>query len=258
MDIQNERTQVQKNESELIMASYSGDVETMRSVLESGLYNVDELPEALYNAIGNRDIAELLIDAGAPMTLEILRKICGAGYIETFRLLVSKFPDSSVFNDYESFLFEIELLKFLIMREKFEVVKYLVESGFQIDVEWMDHILPVAVYSTSQILEYILDVTSPSKGQVTEALATLPDCMYRSDVCAERAKILIKCGADVHYDDDYLICWASENGNIEVVKVLIEAGANVDARNSTPLKSAREHGRIDIVNLLLSAGAYAL
>ena len=68
-------------------------------------------------------------------------------------------------------------------------------------------------------------------------------------------KILIKNGADIHYNNNYALRFSSENGHIEVVKFLIEKGANIHAGDDYAIKWSSLNGHIEVVKFLIEKGA---
>ena len=72
--------------------------------------------------------------------------------------------------------------------------------------------------------------------------------------CVEVVKALLKCGADVHAENDYALRLASYHGHYEIVKILLENGANVHAENDYALRWASDNGHLEIVKVLLENG----
>ena len=68
-------------------------------------------------------------------------------------------------------------------------------------------------------------------------------------------KYLVEKGADIHALWDFSLRHASENGHLNVVKYLVEKGANIHAEHDTPVTEAYQNGHIDVVNYLVSRGA---
>jgi ankyrin repeat protein len=67
----------------------------------------------------------------------------------------------------------------------------------------------------------------------------------------KKAKQLIKQGADVRYNNDWLLCIAVDAGFFEMVKLLVENGARWDILNNndeTAWQMAEYMGRVDIFN----------
>lgn len=66
---------------------------------------------------------------------------------------------------------------------------------------------------------------------------------------------LNKLGADIHYDGDDALCWASYFGKLDAVKYLLSYGANINARNGEPICWASANGHTELVQFLLENGA---
>ncbi|MEK0338484.1 MAG: ankyrin repeat domain-containing protein, partial [Nitrosopumilus sp.] len=61
-------------------------------------------------------------------------------------------------------------------------------------------------------------------------------------------KKAIETGADIHYNKNIALRWASLNGNYDIVKVLLKNGA--DAKDIVALRYASQFGHDDVVELL--------
>jgi len=68
-------------------------------------------------------------------------------------------------------------------------------------------------------------------------------------------KDFIKAGADVHFEADYPLRMAANNGFTNIVKILIDAGAEIHVQDNYPLRWASENGHLETVRVLLEAGA---
>ena len=66
---------------------------------------------------------------------------------------------------------------------------------------------------------------------------------------------LIEHGADIHAENDDALCWAVENGHLNVVKCLVEHGANIHTRNDYVLRHAADRGYLNVVKYLVEHGA---
>lgn len=62
-------------------------------------------------------------------------------------------------------------------------------------------------------------------------------------------------GADIHYNNDLPLYWASSAGDLQIVKYLVEKGANIAAVNYRALRSAILAGHINIVKYFVEKGA---
>lgn len=62
-------------------------------------------------------------------------------------------------------------------------------------------------------------------------------------------------GADVHFDNDYSIIWASLNNHLDIVKYLFKNGANIHAHYDGALRWSSREGYLDVVKYLVENGA---
>jgi hypothetical protein len=63
-----------------------------------------------------------------------------------------------------------------------------------------------------------------------------------------------KLNINIHWNTDYALRYASNNGNIEVVKYLIEAGADIHADDSRAIRESCKHGHLQVVEFLVGRG----
>ena len=96
-----------------------------------------------------------------------------------------------------------------------EIVKYLIEQGFDIHLSY-DYILTMA--SREGYLEIV--------------------------------KLLVENGANIHADNDYALLNASMNGHLDVVKYLVEHGSNVAAGNYEALRLAKRYRHKEVEDYL--------
>ena len=129
------------------------------------------------------------------------------------------------------------LLKLAIQSENFEVVKFLIQNGAEINAKVKDEMTPlhlaIATHNV-KIVELLVkngaDVNAVKELQMTplHALCTL---YYNFKI----AVLLLQNGADTkakagHTDDTPLHC-AARNGNLEFVEILLKYGARKDLKN---------------------------
>ena len=62
-------------------------------------------------------------------------------------------------------------------------------------------------------------------------------------------------GADIHYQNDWPLRFASHNGHTDIVKLLIDNGSDIHANNDQALHLASKYGHTDTVKLLIDHGA---
>jgi len=67
-------------------------------------------------------------------------------------------------------------------------------------------------------------------------------------------RFLVENGANIHEDDDAVLCWCSEKGYLDVVMYLVENGANIHARREHPFMFAANNGHLDVVRYLVDRG----
>ena len=68
-------------------------------------------------------------------------------------------------------------------------------------------------------------------------------------------KYAVENGADLHYDADGALSYASREGHLDVVKWLIANGAAIRADDDLPVGWASQKGHLDIVKYLVEKGA---
>jgi hypothetical protein len=71
----------------------------------------------------------------------------------------------------------------------------------------------------------------------------------------ELVKYLIGLGCDIHADGDGPLWTACLNGHLEIIKYLVEHGANIHAIHEYPLGCAAKNGHLEIVKYLVEKGA---
>lgn len=62
-------------------------------------------------------------------------------------------------------------------------------------------------------------------------------------------------GADITKNDNFLLKWATEKGNLPLVKLLLDKGADIHTEDDRPLRNAVYLGFIDITKYLIEKGA---
>ena len=128
-----------------------------------------------------------------------------------------------------SFTKQQRLIGFLIIKNKADVLEYLIEPEFNIDA-------------------------------LTKGMTLLHLAISRQNI--EAMKVLIKKGASLERKDKSSatsLHHALLYKNLEIIKLLVENGANLNAKNQfndTPLIRAIEMGHIDIVDYLIKQNAY--
>ena len=68
-------------------------------------------------------------------------------------------------------------------------------------------------------------------------------------------KYLVEQGANIHYNNDEALRWASNNGYLEVVKYLVEQGVDIHAADDYALSNAVYGGHLEVLKYLVEQGA---
>jgi hypothetical protein len=68
-------------------------------------------------------------------------------------------------------------------------------------------------------------------------------------------RYLLDKGADIHAGNDFIIKYAVDDNNIELLKLVVEAGVNINAFDGIALRSLVENGNLEIVKYLVDQGA---
>ena len=71
----------------------------------------------------------------------------------------------------------------------------------------------------------------------------------------DKVKHLVKNGADIHTQDDYVLIWSAIYGHLDVVKYLVENGANIHTQDDYALRWSAGYGYLDVVKYLVENGA---
>ena len=71
----------------------------------------------------------------------------------------------------------------------------------------------------------------------------------------ETIEYLVNNGVDIHYKNDYLLVWASEQGYTDIVRYLILHGADFRTDHHSALCLAAKNGHLGVVKLLVEFGA---
>ena len=217
------------------LINHNADVNA-RELDSRGNISADSLFYAV-NANNSLELVKVLLNSGANPNIvysdpdegnfTILDRSLYYNNFEIFKTLVENGANIDKVNDRgEPFIVNA------IRRERFDIVKYLVEKGID----------PAMKY---ELEEYYPNVN----------ISLLAGTLYNSDT--EMAKYLIEQGADVNTpipsEDGYpLLLQAVDNGNTSLVKLLIEKGADttvVNKEKKTVFDIAREKGYDDILEL---------
>jgi hypothetical protein len=73
--------------------------------------------------------------------------------------------------------------------------------------------------------------------------------------CLETVKRLVSNGADVHFENDAPVRYASDMGHLDIIKYLVSVGANVRAADDHAVELASFNYFYEVVQYLVSVGA---
>ena len=78
---------------------------------------------------------------------------------------------------------------------------------------------------------------------------------FKTNFSIKIIALLLKNGMNIHYQEDLLLRFAANDGNIELVKILLKMGANIHARKDTSYCWAVQNGHEEVAKILIKAGA---
>ena len=192
---------------------------------------------------------------------EILKFCATENDFDTFNLLMKQFENDLFFDDNI-------LLKVVVVYNKYDFAKYLLENGADATVS-NNLCLNLAIQNCNkQMLELLIEYDVNIRTKNDYALrfaASCGDYIWKENVYSTRSvisndkylitKFLLTQGADVHADNDYALRIATKYNYNIIVALLIDFGANVHADNDYALRIAAKHNSNTLVNLLIEFGA---
>ncbi|MBO4330397.1 MAG: ankyrin repeat domain-containing protein [Rhodocyclaceae bacterium] len=215
----------------LAKAAAWGDVESIRQRLMQREYSQASLQDALlYAAAGDHaDIAELLLDAGAPVNA------------------TANWDDR-----------KYTALMAAAWQGNFEVARLLVARGAAIDSldECGQTALMYAAGGHGRVVRFLLEHGADAgvAGKYRTALMSAASCG-----CVDIARMLLAAGADIHARKEgttALLC-AAQAGRLAMVRFLASQGADLHARNAegrTALMLAADGGYWALCRFLIAQG----
>lgn len=138
-----------------------------------------------------------------------------------------------------------EMLDLSIKYDKLISFKYLIEIY---ECNNKENSILAIKNNSYKILEYLLK--NDKTLNINELLLNIS---IQNNI--EIIKLLIINGADINFNDDYILKKASLNGSFEIVELLIENGANIHAENEKALILASRYRRTKILKLLIDNGS---
>ena len=230
------------------LINHNADVNA-RELDSRGNISADSLFYAV-NANNSLELVKVLLNSGANPNIvysdteegnfTILDRSLYYNNFEIFKTLVENGANIDKVNDRgEPFIVNA------IRRERFDIVKYLVEKGIDPTMKYTDYrnipfslLVATVNNSNTKIAEYLID-----KGADVNTKAIIDNYMENGMTSNDK---------DDSKEAVNLILTAIENGNTSLVKLLIEKGADttvVNKEKKTVFDIAREKGYDDILEL---------
>ncbi|MBD2744760.1 ankyrin repeat domain-containing protein [Coleofasciculus sp. FACHB-1120] len=244
----------------LFKAIQSSDVEQVRQLLDSGVdanrknYSRGQHPLVLASSIGNLDIVEALLAAGADVNAK-------SGIAKSLKfnptISVSSVPGNASLGE--------------MISEALEDAPDQAKGFFAGFTQFVDAFSDENSISSAGTNEQ--QNSSQDEGVEFDEEENFDEEEEKTALIVaiasghvEVVKTLLNAGAAVNpetWDDPVPLVVAAERGQLEIVRALIAAGAEVNKfdignYDSTPLGMAVEHGQVEIVRALLEAGANPL
>ncbi|MEP0859719.1 ankyrin repeat domain-containing protein [Trichocoleus sp. DQ-U1] len=244
----------------LFEAIQSSDVEQVNQLLDSGVdanrknYSRGQHPLVLASSIGNLDIVEALLEAGANVNAK-----SGIAKSPKFNptISVSSVPGNASLGE--------------MISEALEDAPDQAKGFFAGFTQFVDAFSDENSISSAGTNEQ--QNSSQDEGVEFDEEENFDEEEEKTALIVaiasghvEIVKTLLKAGAEVNpntWHDSVPLVVAAKHGQLEIVHALISAGAEVnkpgwDCGGYTPLGMAVEHGQVEIVRVLLEAGANPL
>lgn len=278
-----------------LVAAGMGDLETVKTFVESDIVDVDccqgggSTPLGLAASSGYIEIMEYLLSVGADIDLGSPSPLCLAarhGQRDAVKCLVSKGAQL----DLAGMDGRFTAIQVGMLHAHLDVVRCLFESGADFDLEGIKEVMtPLQVKAATEIvmrLKAELETNTPLVFAAKTGRLGMVRCLITQGIdpnqltvdgfctpliaaCAHDRRtviqFLIKAGADVNlaagmYGRTPLL-FAAATGSLAAVECLLKAGADprkADANGDRPLLVAARNGHGPVVWRLLSAGVMEL
>ncbi|MFW9850254.1 MAG: ankyrin repeat domain-containing protein [Candidatus Thorarchaeota archaeon] len=227
-------------DTQLIQAAENGDIEGVKSALESGA-DINAQDEFF------RDTA--------------LHKAASAGHIEVVELLIEQGADMLLLNGVD-----FTPLHLAARDGRLSVVQLILDKIDSIPERLLNdaiHVASMSVYGSDIIVRALDDYRTKQVRPSTEGLESANVQLLEASESGnlDAVKNALSEGADPDVVDDRgmrPLIWAALRGHLDIVKVLIEKGADIDGTNTaewTALMEAAMEGHLDVVKYLVDNGA---
>ena len=130
-----------------------------------------------------------------------------------------------------------------------DIVKYLVLAGSEI-VSHQHSLIAACERGHAIVAKYLIKMTSPDKKIINNVFI---NALLNNHLPI--VKLLLKNGADIHFNNDLALRLACKKGLLDIVKFLVVSGANIDAANNDAIINAIDNGHDDVVKYLVEMGA---
>jgi len=222
---------------------------------EANIHTQNDYALRCASANGHLSSVECLIKHGANIHACNDSALCSAsknGHLEVVKLLVKYGADVHACNNCS--------LQYASEYGHLDVVKFLIYNGSNIHanddwaLRWASH------NGHLDIVEYLISHGADIHASNNCAFKSANDNNHMDVVeCLIKQYIIKKKVLKSSWNttnDEYMFCFASMNGRLDVVELLIEHSINIHAYNDRALCNASSNGHIDIVELLIKHGAY--
>lgn len=260
-------------------ASEHGNLEMVKFFIRNGADAAARKSNSLglalkyYNPSGeSKYIVRCLIDCGADIHWgndEALIIVTDHGDLELVKYLISKGANlharksealrRALLNEYKEIIAYFKgigarvsdvkdiILHKLILLGNTELALYWINKGTKIDTNEIQNYFQNALEHNHRDIIKLLLKHIPKDSDVLSVAAEDGDLAM--------CKILVECGADLHYRDENPLIMAIQQSHLEVIKYLVEQGANIYINNDEPIERALNGKNIEIVEYLISQGA---
>ena len=249
----------------LVAAARVGNLEIAQLLLEAGanmdfqdVYLQSPLMAAAEN--GHLDFIEFLVKKGADVNLisenhgSALHRAAKSGYQEIVRYLLERGANMDAYT-----YFQGTPINCAASNGHMEIVAFLVDQGASINTQDDKEVSAVARAAGRGDLQTIEYLISQGASLEPKGDQRSPLFMAAQKGQTEAAKLLISKGANIHqpHERGTPLIAAATYGHTETVKFLLSQGARIDERvgeYGTALIAASWEGHIETVDLLLSKG----